>query len=526
MRTLSTPETKRNQIQNAYAYSRVSSKKQLAGSGIERQAGRPENICEQFGWTLSDLTFTDYGVSAFKGTNRLRGDLATFIQLAQDGKLLPHPVLILEAWDRFSRQDIDESEKAIMDLLKTGVAIHIAFSGQTFTKASTVSIGDRVSILIACKAAFEYSSNLSKRVSAAKSAKFETIANGGSANISENAPSWVTWDKTTQSFIRNGNALIVLGLIRDITSGKSINSIVRELNQNKTPSFYGGSWSSRTVKKILSNQALLGLFRGKAIFPALTDADTFKTVKAILERNRGVWLKKGQTAVAGQTFGNRGRRADLVNIFRSMVFCAECKKPVYMTKKVNRKYAYYRCVNKQMGTCTQSHLIRADEIELHIFACIFGKDPLTLISKADPAKQERLQTLETIKGSLTRKIALVLDMDGDFNATELKAKYASLKTELAGVEKELAQLQDSMAIVKDAPEAISKLAKMLNPQDPTGDSGIFEEIEKLRITLQGLEIRNRLQVIMPAIIKAIFVDFNGNAFRVVFQGGKEVAHPL
>src|SRR4051794_17425362 len=106
-------------IENAYAYSRVSSTRQLSGSGIARQRGTPEEICEQHGWKLAEETFSDLGVSAFKGTNRFSGALSTFIQLAKAKRLKPNPVLILEQWDRFSREDIDESEHAIIDLLKT-----------------------------------------------------------------------------------------------------------------------------------------------------------------------------------------------------------------------------------------------------------------------------------------------------------------------------------------------------------------------------------------------------------------------
>lgn len=151
-------------IENAYSYIRLSSKKQLRGTGEHRQSTRAEAICEQMGWQLSPLTFQDLGVSAFTGKNRLTGALAEFIRLAKTGKLSPNPVLILEAWDRFSRQDLDESEKAVLELLRSGVAIHIGFGNRTFTRASTKDLAARVEILVAMKGAFDYSANLSRRV--------------------------------------------------------------------------------------------------------------------------------------------------------------------------------------------------------------------------------------------------------------------------------------------------------------------------------------------------------------------------
>src|SRR5436190_1301403 len=120
-------------MKTAYSYVRLSSKGQIEGTGAQRQMSKPSAICKDHGWILSPKSFKDLGVSAHKGDNRLKGDLSTFIQLAKEKKLGKEPVLLLEAFDRYSRQDIDESEPALLELLKMGVDVHIAFSNKTFT---------------------------------------------------------------------------------------------------------------------------------------------------------------------------------------------------------------------------------------------------------------------------------------------------------------------------------------------------------------------------------------------------------
>jgi len=114
----------------AYSYVRLSSKRQIKGSGKSRQLDKVKDICAANGWTLSPKTFSDLGVSGFSGKNRLKGDLANFIGLAKKNQLGKSPVLIIEQFDRFSRQDIDESEPAILDLLKNVAEQKNAAPGQ------------------------------------------------------------------------------------------------------------------------------------------------------------------------------------------------------------------------------------------------------------------------------------------------------------------------------------------------------------------------------------------------------------
>ncbi len=105
----------------AYSYIRLSTAKQLKGHGAERQREAIEKACVEHGWTLSNETFRDLGVSAWKGSNASTGALAQFIELARSGGVEPDSVLIVESIDRLSRQEVDKSLRLMLELLETGV---------------------------------------------------------------------------------------------------------------------------------------------------------------------------------------------------------------------------------------------------------------------------------------------------------------------------------------------------------------------------------------------------------------------
>ena len=81
-------------LTDTYLYSRVSTKKQLTGMGLELQDQNLKAcLAEHPEWTLQG-SFRDLGISAFKGANRLTGEFGDFLQLVRVGKVRPGSVLI------------------------------------------------------------------------------------------------------------------------------------------------------------------------------------------------------------------------------------------------------------------------------------------------------------------------------------------------------------------------------------------------------------------------------------------------
>src|SRR5271163_24276 len=101
--------------QIAISYSRVSTGKQLKGTGLERQAGSAA-WCELNGYIL-DTSFVDAGMSAFHGKNATVGALSRVMELAEKGTWQPGTLLIVESLDRLSRQDVPTAQEQFIRIL-------------------------------------------------------------------------------------------------------------------------------------------------------------------------------------------------------------------------------------------------------------------------------------------------------------------------------------------------------------------------------------------------------------------------
>ena len=201
-------------------------------------------------------TFQDLGVSGFKGKDRWQGALAEFIKLAKEGKLGDSPVLLLEGFDRFSRQNIDEAEPAFLDLLKSGVDIHVALVNKTFTVAHTKELISRVEILVSIKQAHDFSALLSSRIRSTQALRDKRI-NSGEIVRTCNIPRYYAYDETSKSYVQSSAAEIVKRIIRDYLDGHSLYSVSQRLNNEHVLciGYKGGvKWSRMAIRGILQTR--------------------------------------------------------------------------------------------------------------------------------------------------------------------------------------------------------------------------------------------------------------------------------
>src|SRR5262249_37215094 len=92
----------------AHPYCRISDPTQRKGGGLERQTSADvSKFCDLFDFTPSKRVLVDDGVSAFKGLNATPDhELGRFLADAQRGLVRPGDCLLIENWDRLSRQDV------------------------------------------------------------------------------------------------------------------------------------------------------------------------------------------------------------------------------------------------------------------------------------------------------------------------------------------------------------------------------------------------------------------------------------
>lgn len=120
-----------------YPYIRFSTKKQEFGTSYARQSDI-ESFLERHSLVV-DTTLEDLGVSAFRGKNATQGQLGCFIDLVQSGLVEPNSILLIENFDRLSRQKIIKSTRIFSDLLSQGIDIAILDTGKIYTRENLIS---------------------------------------------------------------------------------------------------------------------------------------------------------------------------------------------------------------------------------------------------------------------------------------------------------------------------------------------------------------------------------------------------
>jgi DNA invertase Pin-like site-specific DNA recombinase len=119
-----------------YSYIRFSDEKQAAGSSLARQTGYAESVAKGKGLVLDqELKMFDAGLSAFHAAHRKRGKFGLFMEAIKLGKVTPGSVLVVEDFDRLSRQEPMEALRQLQDIIDVGVAI-VTGNGMEFSSAS------------------------------------------------------------------------------------------------------------------------------------------------------------------------------------------------------------------------------------------------------------------------------------------------------------------------------------------------------------------------------------------------------
>ncbi|HCZ9273084.1 TPA: recombinase family protein, partial [Vibrio alginolyticus] len=118
----------------AYSYIRFSTKGQIEGRSLQRQLETARKYAEENGLELQSLSFQDLGVSGFKGRNSEQGALSQFIEAVKEGTIPEGSWLLLESFDRMSRQPVEKSMRLLMELVELGITVVTLMDKQVYRR--------------------------------------------------------------------------------------------------------------------------------------------------------------------------------------------------------------------------------------------------------------------------------------------------------------------------------------------------------------------------------------------------------
>ena len=475
-------------------------------------------ICIEKGWTLIDLP-PDAGVSAFKGLNKIKGTLGTFLNKVKAGEIPKGSVLIIEKMDRFSRNEIDLVIPDFLSLLQSGVEIFSCVDRTHYTLADIRTNPMTLTYAVmAMGMANDYSKSLGGRVIKSVDIKLAKAQQGQKLQLGSWMPRWIDFvgnDKQPGQFKFNAHADTIRRIATDYANGKSMYQIAIELTREKVPSLLGGKWAQGTIANLVAHQCLLGDITIKGIklknyYPAVITQAQWDKLQAKLRENRS---RKG----AGEY---------VANLFRNRVKCAHCGGAIRTAK--SHVHRLYTCTAKQVKTCSSKYSIRVSEIELDFFLLYLQQAPDTLLAKNTPKHTEIVAAMTAELAEHDKAIADTIKLIGVVNVIELQTKLADLNQKREVVQGILEKVNAGMISSQSAPKAltdvkgiVSRLLKASGHTEAQATKDFLKVANDFEAALKDNTIRKQLLALLPSIVSSIIIDTTKGRYRVVSINGVE-----
>lgn len=114
-----------------YSYNRFSTLEQRNDSSQRRQREFAEKIAEEHGLTINEvLVFSDHGKSASNN----KGNFGAFLEAVEAGKVAKGSILIVESFDRLSRENAMRAQEDITALIEKDITIITSNDGSAYNK--------------------------------------------------------------------------------------------------------------------------------------------------------------------------------------------------------------------------------------------------------------------------------------------------------------------------------------------------------------------------------------------------------
>jgi DNA invertase Pin-like site-specific DNA recombinase len=496
----------------AYSYVRFSSPQQAAGDSLRRQTERAADYCRRHGLTLDPtLTLKDLSVSAFHGANAAVGNFRTFLDAVKSGRVTPGSVLVVESWDRISRQGIDEGYDIIKGILKAGVRIATLSPEREFDATATKSLSKgALEIQLILERAAEESETKSKRCGEAWQKK---QAGAGSKLVTRKLPGWIRYDEKTKRLeLIPANAATVRRIFR-LARTEGMYRIARRFNAEGVPvigrTTHKGKpvvWSVINVAGILNSRSAFGEYqphrgRGKERVPV---GDPIEGYYPAAISKQDFDAARGSMELRKQC---RGRRGKAVYLFSGLLrdardggtICYKAAERSWGTTLIN--------VGAKNGKGIRGASYPADVFDDKIIEQLQEVTAADLHGESDDGAAKRIDALAGQVAELDALTAKWSEKMDDVNLVDV-------------VSGKLAQFAAKKKILQSELDAAQQEAAL-----PLAESwGEFRKLSELLAADKSDDLRLRVRAALRRAIESVHCLFIGSnrkrvaAVRVEFRG--------
>ena len=252
-----------HQQQKAISYLRYSTKKQAIGGSEARQLEWAEQYCSDNDLLLVD-SYKDLGISAHRGKHSKEGKLADLIKDCQSGKIPKGYALIVENFDRLSREEVPVALQRFLTLINDyELEIHTLDDKRVYSPGKIDLTELIISIVIMGRA---HSESARKSVLVSKAWKRTRDLGKAHSKPGKNPlgcfPKWLDWDSEKQVWLEKVEAVATIKYIFELVIDTGIGryQIAQRLNHEEVPVISNRAkiWSAPMVKDITNNRSLLG----------------------------------------------------------------------------------------------------------------------------------------------------------------------------------------------------------------------------------------------------------------------------
>jgi len=424
----------------AYAYSRYSSEPQGKGDSIRRQNDMVEKYLLQHPElelsTDPAFQFSDQGVSAFTGKHVKSGAFSRFLGLVMTGHIEPGSYLLVEQFDRLSRQEPMKALTQFNSLLQEDIIIVTLNDGKEYSKESILADGGMSLMMSLMQMIKSHDESRSKgiRVKQAWSQKMKKVDEG--VMLTRRLPFWI--DTENYKKLNRKRLPTIKKIFSMAVKGHGANTITKQLNAEgiKTPTGRVPYWSAGTIKKLLRSPSVIGtLVTGDGVehpnyFPAAIPEAVFKKVNNLVKTNKTIRSSKSSP---------RG-----VHPLAGLMFCARCGGAAHHVSKQGRLKADGTKTTWRYAVCAQS--MESEE------GCKYRSMPYDGVVQCvvravedhqySDAKGDTLTQLKELEDRITWFNGRI-DFHDDFKSASGKKQYSEALSQLDEAQKKVKELKES-----------------------------------------------------------------------------------
>lgn len=462
-------------------------------------------------------SYADLGISGWKGRNHKEGALGLFLEAVDAGTIPPGSVLLVEAFDRLTREGVLDALELLLRITKSEITIVTLFDGATYSRET---INNDWTKLIIALAQFSRGNNdvtvKSDRLLESWENRRKNAATKRTTTVS---PAWVT-PNTSGKFSLNNRAVLVQRIFVELADqNMGATKIATRLNAEGVPSWgptkkdgRKPSWHASMIKKLVGQRAVLGEFQphrmvdgtrqpdGPPIpgyYPEAIDIDLYHRAQAAMIRRRNTGA------------GRKGKAFS--NLLTGLVHCDECGSTmVYVNKGEGPKGGQYLTCSaaKRRFRCEATTHHPYKPIEDRFLSVVVGDLELPGDRVDDSRLKAQIAEAKHSIASLNQRIETIgLTLATTFSPTMvtlLKKAEADLVKQTAALE----VLEDDLVVLqcKPAPNAHQEAVRGFLGELATADD--------------VYAVRSRLAGVVKAIVDDVVIERNGVVTVIILGGVK------